>query len=61
MEFLVRWNNTSLISLKKIISLKTFIGVQLLCNIVLVPTVQQSESAIHIHTYVTSFLDFLPI
>ena len=28
-----------------------FIGVQLLCNVVLVSTVQQNESAIHIHIF----------
>ena len=36
-----------------------FIGVQLLYNIVLVSTVQQSESAIGIH--ISPLLDFLPI
>ena len=37
--------------------LKIFIGVQLLYNIVLISDVQQSESAMHIPT----FLDFLPV
>ena len=36
-----------------------FIGVKLLYNVVLVSTVQQSESAIYM--YVPSFLDFFPI
>ena len=36
----------------------TFIGVYLLYIVVLVSAVQQSESAIHIHSL--SFLDFLP-
>ena len=37
-----------------------FIKIQLLYNVVLASTVQQSESAIQIHT-TTLFLDFLPI
>ena len=37
-----------------------FIGVYLLCNVVLVFTTQQSESAIRIHIS-PLFLDFLPI
>ena len=37
--------------------LKIFIGVQLLYKIVLISDVQQSESAMHIPT----FLDFLPV
>ena len=39
---------------------KIFIGVWLLYNVVLVSTVQQSESAINIHIF-PLFLDFLPI
>ena len=36
-----------------------FIGVQLLYNVVLASAVQQRESAICIHIYIYSFLDFL--
>ena len=40
--------------------LLVFIGVELLYNVVVVSAVQQSESAIFIHTS-PLFLDFLPI
>ena len=40
---------------------KIFIGVQMICNVVLVLGVQQSESVIHIHISTLFFLDSFPI
>ena len=39
----------------------TFVGVELLYNVVLVPTVEQSESALCIHISLFFFFNFLPI
>ena len=55
---LVKWFEL-LLSICLLLFLINFIGIQLLYNVVLVSTVQQSESAICIH--MSPFLDFLPI